>query len=101
MQGYKDKDFAMTIGYPGTTNRYLSSYGIQQRRDIENTARVESRDIKLAIMKKYMDADQKVRIQYESKYAGSANYWKNSMGMNKCIDSIGLIRQKAEYEGKN
>lgn len=100
MQGYKDKDFAMTIGYPGTTNRYLSSYGIQQRRDIENTARVESRDIKLAIMKKYMDADQKVRIQYESKYAGSANYWKNSMGMNKCIDSIGLIRQKAEYEGK-
>ena len=100
MQGYKDKDFAMTIGYPGTTNRYLSSYGIQQRRDIENTARVESRDIKLAIMKKYMDAVQKVRIQYESKYAGSANYWKNSMGMNKCIDSIGLIRQKAEYEGK-
>lgn len=100
LQGYKDKDFAMTIGYPGSTNRYLSSYGIRQRRDIENTARIESRDIKLAIMKKYMDADQKVRIQYESKYAGSANYWKNSMGMNKCIDSIGLIRQKAEYEGK-
>ena len=100
LQGYKDKDFAMTIGYPGSTNRYLSSYGIQQRRDIENTARVQARDIKLAIMKKYMDADQNVRIQYESKYAGSANYWKNSMGMNKCIDSIGLIRQKAEYEGK-
>lgn len=100
LQGYKDKDFAMTIGYPGSTNRYLSSYGIQQRRDIENTARVQARDIKLAIMKKYMDADQNVRIQYESKYASSANYWKNSMGMNKCIDSIGLIRQKAEYEGK-
>ena len=100
LQGYKDKDFAMTIGYPGSTNRYLSSYGIQQRHDIENTARVQARDIKLAIMKKYMDADQNVRIQYESKYASSANYWKNSMGMNKCIDSIGLIRQKAEYEGK-
>ena len=100
LQGYKDKDFAMTIGYPGSTNRYLSSYGIQQRRDIENTARVQARDIKLAIMKKYMDAYQNVRIQYESKYASSANYWKNSMGMNKCIDSIGLIRQKAEYEGK-
>ncbi len=100
LQGYKDKDFAMTIGYPGSTNRYLSSYGIQQRRDIENTTRVQSRDIKLAIMKKYMDAYQNVRIQYESKYASSANYWKNSMGMNKCIDSIGLIRQKAEYEGK-
>ena len=100
LQGYNDKDFAMTIGFPGSTNRYLSSFGIQQRRDIENTARVQSRDIKLAIMKKYMDAEQNVRIQYESKYASSANYWKNSMGMNKCIDSIGLIRQKAEYEGR-
>lgn len=100
LQGYKDKDFAMTIGYPGSTNRYLSSFGIQQRRDIENTTRVQTRDIKLALMKKHMDADQKVRIQYEDKYASSANYWKNSMGMNKCIDSIGLIRQKAEYEGK-
>lgn len=100
MQGYKDKDFAMTIGYPGSTSRYLSSYGIQQRRDIENTGRVQTRDIKLAIMKKYMDADEATRIQYEDGYASSANYWKNSMGMNKCIDSIGLIRQKAEYEAR-
>lgn len=73
MQGYKDKDFAMTIGYPGSTSRYLSSYGIQQRRDIENTGRVQTRDIKLAIMKKYMDADEATRIQYEDGYASSAN----------------------------
>ena len=100
MQGYQDKSFAMTVGYPGSTNRYLSSYGIQQRRDIENAARIYSRNIKLAIMKKYMDADENTRIQYEDKYVGSANYWKNSMGMNKCIDSIGLIRQKLQYEEK-
>lgn len=100
MQGYQDKSFAMTVGYPGSTNRYLSSYGIQQRRDIENAARIYSRNIKLAIMKKYMDADENTRIQYEDKYVGSANYWKNSMGMNKCIDSIGLIRQKIQYEEK-
>ena len=100
LDGYKDKDFAMTIGYPGSTTRYLSSYGIQQRRDIENAIRVQVRDIKLAIMKKYMDKDRKTRIQYENKYVTSANYWKNSIGMNKCIDSIGLIRQKAEYEAK-
>lgn len=100
LEGYKDKDFAMTIGYPGSTNRYLSSFGIQQRRDIENTVRVQARDIKLAIMKKYMDKDGKTRLQYENKYVTSANYWKNSIGMNKCIDSIGLIRQKAEYEAK-
>ena len=100
LEGYKDKDFAMTVGYPGSTSRYLSSYGIQQRRDVDNTTRVQVRDIKLAIMKKYMDRNEKTRIQYENKYVGSANYWKNSMGMNKCIDSIGLIRQKAEYEAK-
>ena len=100
LEGYKDKDFAMTVGYPGSTSRYLSSYGIQRRRDIDNTTRVQVRDIKLAIMKKYMDQNEKTRIQYENKYVGSANYWKNSMGMNKCIDSLGLIRQKAEYEAK-
>ena len=100
LEGYKDKDFAMTVGYTGSTSRYLSSYGIQRRRDIDNTTRVQVRDIKLAIMKKYMDQNEKTRIQYENKYVGSANYWKNSMGMNKCIDSIGLIRQKAEYEAK-
>ena len=100
LEGYKDKDFAMTVGYPGSTTRYLSSYGIQQRRNIDNTARVQARDIKLAIMKKYMDKSEKTRIQYENQYVTAANYWKNSMGMNKCIDSIGLIRQKAEYEAK-
>ena len=100
LEGYKDKDFVMTIGYPGSTNRYLSSYGIQQRRDINNAVQVQARGIKLAILKRYMDKSEKTRIQYEDKYVGAANYWKNSMGMNKCIDSIGLIRQKAEYEAK-
>lgn len=98
LEGYKANDFAMTMGYPGSTRRYLSSYGIKQRRDVENAVRIQVRGIKLAIMKKYMDADEATRIQYENGYAGSANYWKNSIGMNKCIDSIGLIRQKAEYE---
>ena len=51
-------------------------------------------------MKKYMDKNEKTRIQYENRYVQAANYWKNSMGMNKCIDSIGLVRQKAEYEAR-
>lgn len=100
LQGYKDGDFAMTVGYPGTTNRYLSSYGITEMRNGENATRVQVRGVKLAILKKYMDASEKARIQYESKYANSANYWKNSIGMNKCIDSIGLVRQKQEYEAR-
>ncbi len=100
LQGYKEGDFSMTVGYPGSTSRYLSSYGIQQMRDGENTTRVQVRDIKLAILKKYMARNEKTRIQYEDAFANSSNYWKNSIGMNKCIDSVGLIRQKAEYEAR-
>lgn len=100
LQGYKDGDFSMTVGYPGSTSRYLSSYGIEEMREAENKTRVQVRGIKLAILKKYMDAEEKARIQYEDQYANSANYWKNSIGMNKCIDSIGLVRQKQEYEAR-
>ncbi len=98
MQGYKDGDFAMTVGYPGSTERYLSSYGIKEMRDAGNATRVQVRGLKQEIMKRHMDADEAVRIKYDSKYAQSANYWKNSMGMNKCIDSIGIIEQKKAYE---
>ena len=98
MQGYKDGDFAMTMGYPGSTERYLSSYGIREMRDAGNETRVQVRGLKQEIMQRHMRADEAVRIKYDSKYAQSANYWKNSMGMNKCIDSIGIIEQKQAYE---
>ncbi|MBO4821971.1 MAG: S46 family peptidase [Prevotella sp.] len=100
MQGYKAGDFAMTIGYPGSTQRYLSSYGIQQMRDVENTIRAQVRGVKQDVMIKHMRASEAVRIMYDSKYAESSNYWKNSIGMNKCIDSIGIIAQKAAFEEK-
>ena len=100
LNGYKEGDFAMTMGYPGSTSRYLSSYGIKERRDASNAPRVQVRGLKQEIMKRHMDAKQAVRIKYDSKYAQSANYWKNSMGMNKCIDSIGIIQQKQDYENR-
>lgn len=98
LQGYKDGDFAMTVGYPGSTERYLSSYGIKEMRDAGNATRVQVRGVKQEIMKRHMEADEAVRIKYDSKFAQSANYWKNSMGMNKCIDSICIIAQKQAYE---
>ena len=98
MQGYKDGDFSMTIGYPGTTNRYLSSYGIREMRDAQNEPRAQVRGVKQEIMLRHMRADEAVRIKYDSKYAQSSNYWKNSIGMNKCIDSIGIIQQKRDFE---
>lgn len=98
LNGYKDGDFSMTIGYPGSTNRYLSSYGIRERRDAINEPRAQVRGVKQDVMIRHMRADEAVRIKYDSKYATSSNYWKNSIGMNKCIDSVGLIRQKADFE---
>ena len=98
LDGYKDGDFAMTMGYPGSTERYLSSYGIHEMRDAQNAPRAQVRGIKQDIMIRHMRANEAVRIKYDSKYAQSSNYWKNSIGMNKCIDSIGIINQKQEYE---
>ena len=100
LQGYQPGSFAMTLGYPGSTSRYLSSYGIKERRDAENKPMYLTREVKQDVMIRHMRADEAVRIKYDSKYASSSNYWKNSIGMNKCIDSIGLIQQKAQYEQK-
>ena len=96
--GYKPGDFAMILGYPGSTERYLSSYGIHLMRDAENVPRIQVRGIKQQVMRKHMDESEAVRIKYDSKYATSSNYWKNSIGMNRCIDSLQLIQQKRAYE---
>ena len=96
-EGYQDGSFSMTMGYPGSTSRYLSSYGIQERY-VQNDVRAQVRGVKQEVMKRHMDASEAVRIKYDSKYASSSNYWKNSIGMNKCIDSIGLIGQKQQFE---
>ena len=96
--GYREGDLAMVLGYPGSTERYLSSYGIREMRDCKNDPMQQVRGVKQAVMKRHMDASEAVRIMYDSKYAQSSNYWKNAIGMNKCIDSIGIIQQKEEYE---
>ena len=98
-EGYQDGSFSMTMGYPGSTNRYLSSFGIQERY-VQNAVRAQVRGVKQEVMKRHMDASEAVRIKYDSKYAQSSNYWKNSIGMNKCIDSIGLIQQKQQFEAQ-
>ena len=100
LSGYKDGDFAMTMGYPGSTERYLSSYGIHEMRDAQNAPRAQVRGIKQDIMIRHMRADEAVRIKYDSKYAQSSNYWKNSIGMNKAIIDNDVLSAKAEIEKK-
>lgn len=98
MQGYQDKDYAMTIGFPGSTDRYLCSWGVQQRIENSNKPRIEVRGIKQDIWKKAMLASDAVRIKYASKYAGSSNYWKNSIGMNKGLANLDVIERKRAEE---
>ncbi len=98
LEGYEEGSFAMTMGYPGGTERYLSSYGIREMRDAENTPRWQTREIKQDVMLRHMLSSEAIRIKYESKYANSANYWKNAIGMNKCIDSLGIISLKEQHE---
>lgn len=99
MAGYEDKDYAMTIGFPGSTDRYLSSWGVQQRIENSNKPRIEVRGIKQAIWKDAMLASDAVRIKYASKYAGSSNYWKNSIGMNRGLANLNVVdRKRAEEE---
>lgn len=100
IQGFKDKDYAMTIGYPGSTERYMSSWGINQMVESQHKPRIEVRGAKQDIWKKTMNASDAVRIKYASKYAGSSNYWKNAMGMNEAIAKLGVIKDKEELEDK-
>ena len=98
LQGYGEKDYAMTIGFPGSTDRYLSSWGVQQRIEDTNIPRIEVRGIKQDIWKEAMSASDAVRIKYASKYAGSSNYWKNSIGMNKGLARLDVIARKEAQE---
>ena len=98
LAGYKENDYAMTIGFPGTTKRYLSSWGIQRMMDSENKPRIEVRGAKQEIWREAMNKSDAVRIKYASKYSGSSNYWKNSMGMNEALTNLGIVKEKEALE---
>lgn len=98
IKGYKEKDYAMTIGYPGSTERYMTSWGIKQMMESEHKPRIEVRGAKQNIWRAAMNASDAIRIKYASKYAGSSNYWKNAIGMNQAIQKLGIIAEKEALE---
>jgi len=98
IKGVKKGDFAMIMGYPGSTDRYLTSYGVQLAIDVKNPSIVKIREEKLAIMRQFMDADPAVRIQYASKYAQTANYWKYFIGQTKGLKRLKVYEKKKELE---
>ncbi len=98
LKGVKEGDFAMVFGYPGSTNRYKTSWGIDYTMKVTNTARIKAREKKLEIIADYMATSQKAKIQYASKHARSANYYKNAIGQNEALTKLGIIAQKQELE---
>lgn len=98
LDGYKEGSFCMTMGYPGSTERYLSSFGIEEMMNNTNQAQIDVRGAKQAIWKREMEARDSIRIKYASKYDESSNYWKNSIGTNLAIRKLGILDKKRGME---
>jgi hypothetical protein len=100
MKGLQNEEFTMTLGYPGRTDRYLTSYGVNLAVSKTSPAIVKIRDKKLKVMKSQMDGSDKVRIAYASKYAQTANYWKYFIGQTKGLKRMRVAEQKAATENQ-
>jgi len=98
LSGVEKGDFSMILGYPGGTDRYMTSYGVKMALDITNMTIVNIRDKKLKIMMEDMQADPAVRIKYASKYARTSNYWKYFIGQTKQLKHLRVVDQKEELE---
>jgi hypothetical protein len=97
-KGYQPGDYTMILGNPGSTSRYLTSWGVSNRMNARNKALIEVRGAKQDVWLSFMRADDAINLAYASKFAGSANYWKNSIGMNKAIQKLGIVAEKQKEE---
>jgi hypothetical protein len=100
LKGVQENDFAMILGYPGRTNRWMPAGGIEQNVKFAYPAWVEGSKTGMDQMKKYMEQSEAVNLIYASKYAGVANYWKNRQGMIDALTKFQTAKAKAEQEAK-
>jgi len=100
IQGLKEGDFAMVLGFPGSTNRYNTSWEIDQISKIENPITIKVRGTRQQLMMEDMLSGADLRIKYASKYSNSSNYWKYSIGQNEGIENLDLINRKIQLENQ-
>lgn len=100
LKGMEEDDYAMIMGFPGSTSRYLTVSEVKERMEAINEPRIVIRGTRQEVLKEEMNANDKIRIQYANKYAGSSNYWKNSIGMNKAIIDNNVLGDKAKQEAE-
>ena len=99
LKGVQDGDFAMIMGYPGSTQRFQTAAQLKQMVDV-NDIRIEARTKRQEVMWDAMMADPAVRLQYASKYAGSANGWKKWIGMKKAFADLDIIGREEQKEAE-
>jgi len=98
LQGYKEGDPTMIMGYPGRTNRFMTHSELVETRDLSNAISIYVRGIRQDILMADMEADPKIMIQYASKYSGSSNGWKKWIGMNQTFEKLGVEQRRAAEE---
>lgn len=97
LKGYKKGDFAMVMGFPGTTQRYSTSYEIYNDM-LSNDDRAKIRGIRQDVLHADMEASDEIRIKYATKYSHSSNYWKNSIEANKSLKALNIVGEKQKQE---
>lgn len=100
LKGVKNNDFVMVMGYPGTTDRFLTSYGVEQAIDVYNPSVVTARTALRNVMDADMKQEPRVRIQYAAKFASLSNYWKFYQGQTKCLKNLDVKGSKKELEDR-
>lgn len=98
LRGYEKGDFTMVMGFPGSTDRYMTSFEIGELLKVTHPNRIRIRGIKQELQMEDMMADEKVRLQYAAKHARSANYWKYSIGQSKGLENLNVFEKKRLQE---
>lgn len=98
IKGVQKNDYAMVWGYPGSTDRFLTSWGVNAAITQTNPTTVQIRDLKLRIMKEDMNSDPKINLMYAAKHAGTANYWKYYIGQTRGLKRLGVLEEKQAQE---
>jgi hypothetical protein len=98
IKGIKENDFTMVLGYPGRTSEYLPAIAVNQIVETLNPAKIEVRDAALKVQDRFMRKDQAIKIQYASKYASVANYWKKWIGETKGLKKSNAVAVKQKFE---
>lgn len=98
LDGVKENDFTMVYGFPGRTQEYLTSFAIEQIKEVINPAQIDIREKTLEILDKHMSKSDEVRIKYASKYASVSNYWKKWIGENRGLERTNAIEMKKQLE---